>query len=254
MRLTRRLYFWLAVSASGLLPLCAGADRAPDAPSQPDVVQFRADYFLLPAPQGGEAGHAPDRSLRLWGAPALSLELVLAEAERNETLSRAALTERARAEQSRLCALGPADRRLRLLALESELARQHRLHAATLARYEDQLAREAGYALLPDRAATESDAAEGSAAGAGPRARLRVARGAVQQLARERSALVERYWRDFARRIAAADANPAACAAAPGPDLPREKLYAPYYLALYRFFEEIPPAERARLLVKLHPE
>jgi hypothetical protein len=217
-------------------------------------VQFRTDYFLLPPPQADGVASAPNRSLRLWGAPALSLELVLAEAERNEGLSRAALTERARAEQSRLCVLSPADRRLRLLALEAELARQHQLHAATLARYEDQLAREAGYALLPGRAAAEQDVAEGSAAGSGQRARLRLARGAVLELARERSALVERYWRDFVRRFAAADANPAACAGAPGPELPREKLYAPYYLALYRFFEEIPPAERARLLLKMHPE
>lgn len=253
MRLTRRLYVSLAVSATWFLPLCAGADRSPDAPSQPDVVQFRSDYFLLPPPQNDGEASAPDRSLRLWSAPALSLELVLAEAERNEALSRAALAERARTEQARLCALGPADRRLRLSALESELARQHQLHAAVLARYEDQLAREAGYAPGPEGEAGEEEEAPG-VAGPGQHARLRLARSAVQALARERSALVERYWRDFASRLADADADPAACAGAPGPELPREKLYAPYYLALYRFFEAIPPAERARLLVRLHPE
>jgi hypothetical protein len=217
-------------------------------------VQFRADQFLLPPPTDNADAGATDRTLRLWGAPTLSLELVLAEAERNETLSRAALAERARLEQMRLCALAPPDRRLRLLALEAEMVRQRQLWTAATARYEDQLAREAGFALTPGHAAAEREVAAASAAGADRNARLRQLRSAVQALARERSELVERYWRDFTRRLAAAEDDPAACAAAPGPNPPREALYAPYYLALYRFFEEIPPAERARLLVKLHPE
>ncbi len=254
-RFDRRLFFWLAVSASFPLLFCAGAERPSASLSRPEVVQFAPDYFLLPPPHNADEADAAARSLRLWSAPTLSLELILTEAERNEGRSRAALLERTRAEQARLCALAPGDRELRLLALEAELIRQHQLWRATFERYENQLAREADYAATGPRDRADSDdASDANLTRRTRRERLQTARKAVQALARERSELMERYWRDFARGLGAQNADPAACAAAPAPAPPREKLYAPYYLALYRFFEELPPAERARLLLKLHPE
>ncbi len=194
--------------------------------------------MLLPSPLENEARSEQERMLRLFSAPVLNLGLIEDAAETYEATSRKRIAERQADLAEHVCGL-PGERREREIErLRILQRRQYARWRSLQARYEASL-----------RYQLERDVDEHNPAQVAELDRILQARKAVQLLQAERQSLVGRAYDRYLANLAGGLEN--GCSPAPAV-LPREQLYRPYYLALYRFLSLMAPGQRSRLLLELH--
>ena len=218
--------------------------------------------FLLPAPvplNAPESQFAREQSLRIFSAPVLDPGAIETMAARHETTSREILAQRQADLIAAVCAFEPAERGAAIDAFEIRRQRQWTRWLTLQERYETSLKYRLSAGVHRD-----------DAAGQARLATLLQSRAPVQALQRERQKLISE---SYARLLTALknqveDEPAAACSTdlrpAPPRDVgpgkpaepndwqPEEYLYLPYYLALYRFLNLLPPDQRAELLLALH--
>jgi hypothetical protein len=233
----------LMLSPALLCAACSSAparDRLPPA-ELPDI------SFLLPAPvplTGNQGEFERGQALRLFSAPVLDPLAIEGLASRYESRSREILRERRTRLIAYVCSLPVPERGPGIRGLEALRQDQWQRWQALQERYETSLRYRLKRGVHPDSA---GDAAE--------LASLLRSREAVQALQAERQKLVMDSYGRLLNDLATAQAADAVCPPpllAGADDLPDELLYLPYYLALYRFLQQMPAEKRAELLLSLH--
>ena len=221
----------------------SGAELEEEEPERPQLPPFS---FLLPAP-GGD----PELTLRLFSAPVLNLARIEQVARQYEARSRALLLQRQAELVSDLCDQTSDAREERLGHWEDLQSRQFTHWKSYLANYESSLEYQLRKDRNPDNPEDEgliNEALE--------------ARETVTDLQVERQKLIQASWDQFFQQMRDwQDSGVDYCVGAPTDSKtdrpayeaqPRELLYLPYYISLYRFFRIFPPEERSRLILALH--
>lgn len=193
------------------------------------------DYFLLPSPDSKER----DTLLKLFSAPLLSEELIYRKADLFENYSRSEMQKRRKVLLEELCKLPLKARKQRLSLWEEEKNRQLHNWAAIHAAYENSVE----YQLQKRLSGKELNNAQ-------------IMRLTVKKLQAERQMLIEKNWQNYFRRLTT-DRNSRACSdPAEKTSIlniqPEERLYLPYYIALYEFYSYLPDFVRMEMIIQLH--
>ena len=193
------------------------------------------DYFLLPSPDSKER----ETLLKLFSAPLLSEELIYKKAESFENYSRNEMQKRKKILFEEYCKLPLNIRRQRIVDWEKEKNRQKSNWASTHATFEASVE----YQLQKRLAGIELKSA-------------RTKRQTVKKLQLERQMLVEKNWRDYFEKLNTGRYDRGCSDPAEKNSIlniqPEERLYLPYYIALYEFYSYLPDFVRMEMIIQLH--
>ena len=213
----------------------ATRENADFIPTDTQNIKLTGDYFLLPAPDSKER----DTLLKLFSAPLLSEELIYKEADLFENYSQEEMQKKRKELLEELCKLPLNARKQRVSLWEEEKNRQRDNWAAVHAAYEDSV----DYQLQKRLAGMELKNAQ-------------TMRQTVKKLQTERQMLIEKNWQNYFNKLST-DRNGRTCSdPAEKTSIldtqPDERLYLPYYIALYEFYSYLPDFDRMEMIIQLH--
>lgn len=211
------------------------AGRKAVIPASTGISATDGSAFLLPPPPTADRAALRD----LLAAPLLDRGLILETAERLEVQARKTLVQQRLATLANLCGRAEGERKPALGSHRSALAEALRYTKAAARRYDHSVR----YLLHKEIPA------------ASLRAPALAAFRLAAQLAEERRVLIHGSWEDLFRQF---ESGPARLCADPArratlaAGLPSERLFGPYYLALYRFYGALSTPLRMQLITGLH--
>ncbi len=212
-----------------LLAACSAPKKA-KGPVAPDSPWTDGTTFLLPSPAAAELAALRD----ILAAPLPDQSLALELAERHEARARGELASARKRWLDAYCGSGMTQEQL-----------EHSQRALASAAFYVGAARGRFERALAGRLERS--------AGAGQRgAGWKAGRALVRQLGQERADLVRTSWEKLLVQAARKPRDVCAKKAETAAELPKERLFGPYYLALFRFYTALPVALRQELLTSLH--
>ena len=194
--------------------------------------QFPAAFFLLPAPFTSDIKR--NIMIDLFTAPLLDLTSIEKFAIKFEIMSRKLLIERKKKAVSTYCKEGSEGRSKLLENWKKTQKYQYQMWINTRNRFETSMAYYLDMYIdknvLP---------------------KIMKLRNPIKSLQQERQTLIGKTWNNLFRRLKKKSRKICKANSFNG-ELPREKLFLPYYIALYRFYRVLPSEKRIKLILKLH--